>query len=420
MLISSLPTSILTEVERNRWSSEGFKSLQTVLEGVNIVGVGESAHFTREFNEIRAALIQFLAEEYGFTTIALECSTLQAERLNDWLTEDNHALLKDYAGPLTCALYGTVLNGLKSYLNGNMNRSGIQISLAGVDLPNTLSPVSEMEQMALSVRELDPSFETEMVELVELLKPVKGESAVMSSAAWSKLGGVRQDRAFSIMTRLKLRLNALKPVICNVYNEANLERALAQINCIEYTLESLRAISNLFEGSALDGETSVRDLSIAQSLLELTESDPEERTIFLAHNNHIQKTPVSFAGELSGVPAGQHIAGRLGKRYRAIAITHFGDTIPEMDFPSSISPVGFDVKLMPAEELQPESIEEQLRQATQGDTVLAIVGNQLVGAKSLSYKHIRSQAASAVTDIGKAFDVVCCTSGANKDTSVSF
>jgi erythromycin esterase len=420
MVVSVIPGQVLNDIESYRWNTAGLKPLETVLDGIQIVGVGESAHFTREFNEIRSVLIQYLAEEHGFTTIALECSSLQASHLNEWLYREDDVMLKDIAGPLTCALYGTVLKWLKLYMSSNKNVSGAQITISGVDLPNTLSPIEELEQVAAAVRQLDPPFAQTLGELLQLLSPVRGESAVMSSSAWSELGTTKQDRAFSIMTRLRHRLTALAPVKSNEQSEDSLMKVLAQINCVEHTLESLRAMTNLFEGSALDGETSVRDAFIAQSLIELSENDPERRIIFLAHNNHIQKTAVSFEGELSGVPAGQHLAGRLKNEYRAIALTHLGGTVPEMDFPSPKSAVGFDVIEMPADALHSDSIEEQIRLVHPDDTTLAILGGQSNEGQSSKAGRIRSQSASAVTDIGRAFDAVICTPGATRDQSISF
>lgn len=78
MVVSVIPGPVLSDDESNRWSTSGLKPLETVLEGTRIVGVGESAHFTGEFNEVRSVLIQYFAEEQGFTTIALECSFRRA------------------------------------------------------------------------------------------------------------------------------------------------------------------------------------------------------------------------------------------------------------------------------------------------------------------------------------------------------
>lgn len=400
-----------------------FKPLDPIVENAQIVGIGEGAHFTRQFNESRSALIQYLIEDHCFKFIALECSSIQAARLNDWLYADanNQSTdLSDYAGPLTIALYGTVLKQLKSYLISKQAAPEYQITFLGVDIPNTLTPHRELENLDSIIQKVDPHCKEWMDELLRILSQVQGESAVMSSSAWGKLEVSEQDRAFSILTRIKLRLKGLEPEIQSDQPVDWVKEAIIIIKCVEYTLESLRAMSHLFSGKALEGETSVREAFISQSLVHEVGGKPNRKIIFLAHNNHIQKKPVSFAGELSGVPAGQHLAGKLGNAYRSIALTHLGNLVPEMDFPSQDSPVGFDVKPVPAASIKEDSIEYKMKGNHQGSetSLLALFDDEYLAGDSGLIMSIRSQSATALTDVRKAFDAVICTPKASLDESV--
>lgn len=109
-------------------------------------------------------------------------------------------------------------------------------------------------------------------------------------------------------------------------------KASDRIESIEYTLETLRIMKTFFDGTSLEGDTSVRDSYMAGVVDGTVRANPDVKIILLAHNNHLQKTPVSFSGELTAVPMGQHLAERVN--YRAIAFTHLGPTVPEMHFPS--------------------------------------------------------------------------------------
>jgi erythromycin esterase len=421
MLIQPVQTNRHTGNQEKQGNTAELKLIDPVIKGAQIAGIGEGAHFVMEFNELRKYLIQYLIEEHGFNAIALECSRLQANRLTMWLNDnddDNKPAIKSlerYAGPLTCALYGSVLAWLKQYLN----EKAADIELIGADLPNTLSPVNELMALSSAVQEIDPATVPETLELEQILTPITGESAVMSASAWDSLSGASRDRAFSILTRLRLRFSALAPVISAGPGEARIHEVLQIINEIEYTLESLRTMSNLFAGKAIEGETSVRDAFIADSLENLIHSEPGRKVIFLAHNNHIQKTPIYFADELSGVPAGHHLHKNLGDHYRSIAFTHLGAEVPEMDFPAPQSPTGFSVMPLPADEIQKNSIEHQFLQTGFDDGVGSLLTRFTDDDQPMAdVQRMRSQSASVVTDVRKAFDAVFCVKQATQDGNV--
>lgn len=59
--------------------------LLPVLSGVQVVGLGEATHGTREFFQLKHRLVQFLVTELGFTVLAMEASTSDIEPLNDYV-----------------------------------------------------------------------------------------------------------------------------------------------------------------------------------------------------------------------------------------------------------------------------------------------------------------------------------------------
>jgi erythromycin esterase-like protein len=69
-------------------SCTGFDDLQplkTVIGDARIVGLGEATHGTREHFQMKHRLVEFLAEEMGFTIFSIEASTPEAYRLNDYV-----------------------------------------------------------------------------------------------------------------------------------------------------------------------------------------------------------------------------------------------------------------------------------------------------------------------------------------------
>ena len=64
---------------------EDLKPLQRILKDVHVVGVGEATHGTSEFVQIRHRLLKFLAQEMGFTVLAVEFSSSDAVLINDYV-----------------------------------------------------------------------------------------------------------------------------------------------------------------------------------------------------------------------------------------------------------------------------------------------------------------------------------------------
>jgi erythromycin esterase len=212
--------------------------------------------------------------------------------------------------------------------------------------------------------------------------------------------------------RVRLRLASLAPVLTKRGGRAPFQRACDLASSIEHTLETLRIMKTLFEGASLEGDTSVREFFMARVVEKRLDANPDLKMLLLAHNNHIQKTPLSFSGELTAVPMGQHLAHR--EDYRAIGVTHVGPTVPEMQYPSPESPLGFSVAAVPADEIREDSVEQRIINAGGKQTSCLALADDVKGARRM-----RSQSASIEADVSEAFDAILCTPNANKDSLVA-
>ena len=386
-----------------------FEILNPVVEGARIVGIGEGAHFVAEFSLARASLIRYFVERHDFNAIGLECGAIQASRLSEWLNSTAGAHeLERFSDTLTFSVYGSVLIWLKSYLR----ESGRKLQLVGIDLPNTLNPRDDLAQLAEIIQLIDHLMKPHVDMLTHLLASIDGQSAVISSAKWGELETARQEKAISGVTRLKLRLASLAPVLKKHVNSDLFRKASDRIESIEYTLETLRIMKTFFDGTSLEGDTSVRDSYMAGVVDGMVRANPDVKIILLAHNNHLQKTPVSFSGELTAVPMGQHLAERVN--YRAIAFTHLGPTVPEMHFPSPDSPLGFSVVTTPADAIREDSMEQYVIDACGTENSCLTLTDAPMEAKRM-----RSQSASVKTKLSEAFDAIVCVTSAGKDSLVA-
>lgn len=192
--------------------------------------------------------------------IGLECGAIQASRLSEWLNSTAGAHeLERFSDTLTFSLYGSVLIWVKSYLR----ESGRKLQLVGIDLPNTLNPRDDLAQLAEIIQVIDHLMKPHVDALTQLLTSIDGQSAVISSAKWGELETAQQEKAISGVTRLKLRLASLAPVLKNHVNSDFFRKASDRIESIEYTLETLRVMKAFFDGTSLEGDTSVRDSYMA-------------------------------------------------------------------------------------------------------------------------------------------------------------
>ncbi|HBH4286947.1 TPA: erythromycin esterase family protein, partial [Escherichia coli] len=203
-----------------------FEILNPVVEGARIVGIGEGAHFVAEFSLARASLIRYFVERHDFNAIGLECGAIQASRLSEWLNSTAGAHeLERFSDTLTFSLYGSVLIWVKSYLR----ESGRKLQLVGIDLPNTLNPRDDLAQLAEIIQVIDHLMKPHVDALTQLLTSIDGQSAVISSAKWGELETAQQEKAISGVTRLKLRLASLAPVLKNHVNSDFFRKASDRI-----------------------------------------------------------------------------------------------------------------------------------------------------------------------------------------------
>jgi len=69
-------------------AGHGFKDLKRlkkILKGVRVVGLGEATHGTREFFQFKHRMLEFLVQEMGFRTFAIEASFVGCNNINDYV-----------------------------------------------------------------------------------------------------------------------------------------------------------------------------------------------------------------------------------------------------------------------------------------------------------------------------------------------
>jgi erythromycin esterase len=165
------------------------------------------------------------------------------------------------------------------------------------------------------------------------------------------------------------------------------------------------AMTDVFAGRGLAGDASVRDRFMADTLLWHLDQAPQDKIVVVAHNNHVQKTAVVFDGEFAAYPLGYYLHQVLRADYRAVALTHTADRVPEMAIGSG--ELGFTLVDTAVAPPSPGSVERFLLDLGLGDQVtLTSLRPAADVSRQNGFSRIRVQSEEQELDVADAFDGV--------------
>lgn len=292
-----------------------------------LLGFGEPMHGEDEFLHVRNAVFAALAEQAGFTTIAIESSAWHGRVVDAYVrggpgTEDMVMAAGFTHGFGASAANRALVRWLREE-NRDRPREE-QLRFAGFDTPTEQAAADSPRAALQALHEFlsaDDAFDVPSWELLDgLLGPDDG---------WTDPAGA-MDPARSIGAQP--RVHQLRAIT------DDLRRALASAlpclrgergaDAVEDALLAGRIAAGLLAYHALmatDGDqrwsrlAAARDLVMAENLDALARRGP---TLAFAHNQHLRTgtTSVSFGSQvLRWQPAGAHLADRMGRDYRVIA-----------------------------------------------------------------------------------------------------
>ncbi|MEV7802931.1 erythromycin esterase family protein [Microbispora sp. NPDC088329] len=369
-----------------------------------VVAIGENSHFITEFSLMRRRILRFLVERCGFTVLAFEYGFSEGFPLDAWAQGEGAD--HDLSDHLAAAIPVGVEEPLRWMRRHNATAAapvrfaGIDIPAAGGSLLPALAPVADY------LRQVDPEALPVVQAAMRIAESFAGASAAAAAPAWTRLTSAEQDALSAILMRLLLRFRAVEVLYVSRGDRAGYDIALRRLEAACHADYGFRAMAGLYAGTGLTADTSARDVYMAGSVLwHLKRFGPGTRIVLAAHNAHIQKTPVSFNGHLTGLPMGQHLHGSLGDDYVALALTsvtgHTADMRPDED-----ARFGFaidDTALQPPE---PGSVEAAFADAGLG---LSIADLRQAPHGPPGPDRIRIQSAYVHTPVLDAFDGVLST-----------
>ncbi|MER7722433.1 erythromycin esterase family protein [Streptomyces sp. NPDC096323] len=384
---------------------DDLEPLRDVLDGTRVVALGEHSHFIAEFAAMRQRLLRFLVERCGFTVLAFEYGFGEAISVDSW------AQGQGADGDLSTLLASSVPIGLPDpvrFIRRHNHTAATPVRFAGIDIPaagGSLLPA--LTPVADYLSRTDPETLPALRSAITIAASFAGDSAAAAAPAWARLAPTEQDTLSALLARLLIRFRSLKPLYVSRGDQHSYDTALRCLEGACYGDYTFRAMAALFAGEGLTADTSARDLYMAESLLwHLNHAEPTARVVLVAHNAHIQKTPIAFDGHLTGIPMGQHLHSALGDAYFALGLTSLTGHTAEMRRDEEAA-FGFSIHDTPLEPPVPGSIEGAFADTRLG---LAFADLRQARAGSLSGPdRIRMQSIFQRTPVIDAFDGILST-----------
>ena len=396
----------LTHLDREA-PLDDLEPLRDVIGDARVVAVGESSHFITEFSLMRQRILRFLAERCGFTVLAFEYGFSEGFPLDAWAQGEGRD--DDLSAHLADAIPVGVDEPLR-WMRRHNATTGIPLRFAGIDIPaagGSLLPA--LAPVADYLRQVDPELLPAIQKAMRIAESFAGASAAAAAPAWTRLATAEQNALSAILMRLLIRFRAVAPLYISYGGQHGYDIALRRLEAACHADYGFRAMADLYAGTGLAADTSARDVYMAGSVQwHLEHFEPGTRIVLAAHNAHIQKTPVSFDGHLTGLPMGQHLHNALGNDYVALALTSTTGHTADMH-PDENARFGFAVDATALQPPEPGSIEAAFADAGLGLSIADLRQTRTEASGDPGPDRIRIQSAYLHTPVLNAFDAILNT-----------
>lgn len=274
----------------------GFDVLASRLSKARLLGLGESTHGTREFNEFRTKLFRYLVLNQGYTHFLLEDMRFATAPLEDYIQGRG---ADDPKGTMTGLMWTWCTEDMVVFLrwarayNANQKDDERKVHVIGIDIQKPYRQavylVDQMRKAHLSAEPIDAM--TSIAEGMPKADALNFNDLAVQQRDPATPGRWRRARAG--LAALEQRLGETLP--------SELQALLQAIVC----------------GVDLEiapGEDSIRDRGMAMQILDLLKRIPSgSKAIWWAHNVHVSGgSPERFPW------AGTVLRSRLGGQYAVI------------------------------------------------------------------------------------------------------
>ncbi|MFD1929880.1 erythromycin esterase family protein [Nonomuraea mangrovi] len=293
--------------------------LDEAIGDARVVAIGESAHYNREFYELRHRLLRYLVERHGFSAYAMETGFVEGRQADAWIRGGEGRLDQVMANGLT-SLMGvwTQMGAHLQWMRDHNGTTGRPVGFYGIDLPGSMVSMEPGLDAVLSyLEQADPEFrlDPQARETACGLAAPSAFSAPAALAAYGALAVETRDALTAALADLAARMKGRRLDYVRRTTVDAYERALRSLR-VTLTLDTVvRALARGDQQAAMCD----RDAAIADTVEWILRR--EDRIILAAHNGHVQRRPLTLPGMPPMTPMGMRLAERLGTGYLAIGAT---------------------------------------------------------------------------------------------------
>ncbi|GII94041.1 erythromycin esterase family protein [Sinosporangium siamense] len=293
--------------------------LDEAIGNARVVAIGESAHYNREFYQLRHRLLRYLAERHGFSAYAMETGFAEGWQADAWVRGGDAPLGQVMAHGITSlmGLWEQMAAHLE-WMRRHNQTAARSLGFYGIDLGGSnVSPLPGLDAVLAYLARADPGFEVDprIRETVSAFAVPSALSAPAAVAAYTQLPTEAKDALTAGLAELTARMAGRRLDCLRHTTVEDYERALHAAR-LTATLDTVvRTVTRGDQWTAMNN----RDVAIADTVEWILRR--EHRIVLAAHNGHIQRRPGTLPGMEPMTPMGMHLADRLGDDYLVIGTT---------------------------------------------------------------------------------------------------
>jgi len=292
-------------IENTKNDSLQFDFLNKKLKDVDVIGLGEATHGTKEFFELKTKMFKYLVEKQDVKLFGIEANFAACYDINKYvLTGEGNAkeaLSKNGYWVWQSQEVLELIEWMKDYNKGK--KSNQKIQFYGYDMQDGTSCVVWLDNY---LSKNSPSFNMNL--LPEKIEEYKTELRDLDDRKLDEI----QKRNLNKLKKLEEFVLSQK---IDLWKKDSTDYKFAK-----QTITVLRQKLNYFREQDFNTAYSYRDSSMAQNIKWIRESNKNGKIMLWAHNGHIGKG--SFSDDYkSGNWMGSHLNNLYRKKYYNIGFS---------------------------------------------------------------------------------------------------
>jgi erythromycin esterase len=280
-------------------AGNGFADLQPLkklFSEVQIVGLGEATHGTREFFQFKHRMFEFLVKEFGFTVFTIESGYSGCQDINDYILYGKGDLVMSLASqgytPWDTEEFTDMLKWMRAYNqsapgNKKVKFVGVDVNFNGVGRRKVLTYISKIA----------PKLKNSTDSLFRLLE--------QEDENWPYLLNTKDSIYFKAIGKLRHMIDFMQE------NKPRLV-SLSSPELFEQNLQLIRVMKQGAEASSIGGD--LRDEYMTENFEYVRRNlYPGEKFVYWAHNDHVTTDTTG------GIGVGYYLRRDYGEKYYSVA-----------------------------------------------------------------------------------------------------